>query len=184
MRHKFGDIMTNNHKDFSEVFDVTYSDENYITKETFHHKERGLSFDYKFVLEEMEDTCGYPLFYSLIMVISPKSMCKAMKDKLLEYIDCEELSAVDLNYMDAKDNMIGTINIMQMGCNYADEATIKEVRDSAASVLETIVALRGFYLDKLQNRIGTIGWDIVKEAKGKIKDAYDLDMLMKRAKQG
>lgn len=38
--------------------------------------------------------------------------------------------------------------------------------DEAASVVDNMNFMRGFYLDKAQNRIGTTGWDILNDLVG------------------
>ena len=39
----------------------------------------------------------------------------------------------------------------------------KSVMDKIASVINMIDGLRGFYLDKIQNRIGTTGWMLLDD---------------------
>ena len=52
----------------------------------------------------------------------------------------------------------------------AYDAVMNPKYDEAASVVNNMNAMRGFYLDKPWNMIGSTGWDILNELVGNGKD--------------
>ena len=162
----YGPISSQTTVPFADVFEESdYDNDLFLTKETFKHSEPGLAFSYKYGFRVFEiDDGRYAT--ELFMAILPSSMCKAKREEIAAFCGIEE-SQVTL------DDAIGTV--MCATIPFAQETVeadkLDEAKDGAASALPCFNSLRGFYLDRAVNRIGVTGWDLIKEAKGKIKDA-------------
>ena len=139
---------------FDEVFndgDMVF----YESKETFHHDENGLTFDYKFAI--VGEYCEGTLYYSLGLVPCANSLGAS---KRLEVASCCCLDEDELTIYD----------IWSYGCNIylgCESEEGEEFNDEyfslIASVFETINSMRGFYLDKYVNRFGNTGWDMLND---------------------
>lgn len=127
----------------------------YISKETFHHDEDELSFDYKYIIEFAERYWENKEDYAvtLHMVILPQSCCKKHLEKVAQFsgIEVDEVTWYDLLMHGGFDVVFGRTT-----CENEDiDKTILEI----AHVLKTMDGLFGFYMDKSWNRIGSNGWD-------------------------
>lgn len=188
MEYTYGNVTTQTatHK-FTDVFNTTVDEEKYVTKQLYTHSEPGLSFKYRYVYEEVymaayENKPTNVVCTELHLVLEPKSFCKELRAKLLDEVGCEGLTIDDLNVIDVMDNSIaGHVLMARMDTT---EDKVEDVRLAVANVLVCIDGLRGMYIDQYQNRIGTTGWDLIKEAKGKIKDAlrYTMNQWKKKLK--
>lgn len=156
-------------KKFKDVFNTTVDEDKYMTSKVYTHSEPGLSFKYRYVYEEVymaeyEDKPTDKVCTCLYMVMEPKSFCKELRQKLLDDVGCDGLTVDDLTVIDVMYNsMAGRVLVAQMATT---ESEAEQLREVVANVLDYYDGLRGFYLDSYQNRIGTTGWDLVKEAKG------------------
>lgn len=127
----------------------------YESKETFHHEEEGLTFDYKYAI--VGEYCEGKTYYSLDLVPCANSL---NEKKRADVASC--------SCMDEED--IETYDIWSYGCNVhlgceseEGEEFNNKYFDLIASVFETINSMRGFYLDKAVNRIGNSGWDMLND---------------------
>jgi hypothetical protein len=137
----------------------------YTSKKTYKHVEkidkRNFNFEYKYIvkitdLEEYTDI-DFNYMTELHLVMSGKSLCK----KVYREIE-SSMSMVEYN------------DILDYGLSVRlDYNTDFETMDNAINysigvlnVIDIIDSLRGFYLDKYINRIGTTGFDVLKYCKG------------------
>ena len=139
---------------FNEIY---FEDDNafFESKETFTHEEENLTFNYKYAIEAVQ--CEGKIYYGLYLVPCADSL---NKDKRSSVADC---CGVD-------EDEITIYDISSYGCNgcmgteVVDNEYIEDTYlDKIASVCGIIDSLRGFYLDKPQNRIGTSGWDMLDD---------------------
>ena len=175
MEYTYGNVTTQTatHK-FTDVFNTTVDEEKYVTKQLYTHSEPVFSLNYSYVYDEVyiaayENKPTNVVCTELHLVLEPKSFCKELRAKLLDEVGCEGLTIDDLNVIDVMDNSIaGHVLMARMDTT---EDKVEDVRLAVANVLVCIDGMRGMYIDQDQNRIGTSGWDLIKEAKGKRKDA-------------
>ena len=154
---------------FSDHFKAVYVDTDmgyWESKETFHHEEEGLTFDYKYVVDfgvlenHGETTCYYALYLMPLKEFWDKKVLAGVMESFC--VDCESVNAMDAV-------MEGGI-AAHLGCTYEDEMEAgacgpnEEVLDAIASVYLAVDGLRGFFLDRPWNRIGTTGWDCLHHA--------------------
>ena len=159
-------------REMDDYDDVTF----YLSNEVYHHdQDPDIKFDYRYGIEayryENEDDHSIHTFYTLYMIPTFSSLSNNHKNDIIES------SGVDNpNTMDVFDYGLYIV--------FDREDTIgeydKSIMDKIASIVDNIDSLRGFYLDKAQNRIGTDGWmmlddyindtDFVKATLEKFKD--------------
>ncbi|MFW5895372.1 MAG: hypothetical protein ACOCT9_01380 [archaeon] len=147
-------------------FKVYYENDYYkqfLSKETFEHREEGLNFDYKYLIsirflenyeieEEIDDF--EKCFVNIYLIPTSDSMCEKIKESLGEWF-----------YYDAV--RIGhVVRMLSSGPILSDKADKKACE--AMNAVVPIDGMRGFYLDRPWNEIGTTGWDKIKELIGKI----------------
>ena len=163
-------------KKFDDLFDTYDCDGMWATKKTYRHSDPGMSFKYKYSLEAVEFEEGKVMTY-VKLVMLPESFCKAKRAKLADGYGIEEK---DLTVADILANELAGVVMMESQLfeydTYDEEdwigcARFRTLQDTVANVLDMLDGMRGFFIDRSQNMIGTTGWDLIKEAKGKIKDA-------------
>lgn len=139
---------------FDEVFndcDMVF----YESKETFHHDEEGLSFDYKYAI--VGECCEGMLYYSLYLVPCANSLGEKNRSVVASCcgLDEEDLTIYDIWSYGCN---------VQFGCESEEgEEFNDEYFSLISSVFETINSLKGFYLDRYVNRIGNNGWDMLED---------------------
>lgn len=137
-------------REIDDYDDTTF----YLSNEVYHHdQDSEFKFDYMYGIEaykyENENDHSIHTFYTLYMIPVFGSLSKNRQNDVIE-----SSGVGDPNIMDVFDYGISLV--------FAREDTIgeydKSIMDKIASIVDTINSLRGFYLDKAQNRIGTDGW--------------------------
>ena len=180
MTHEiFGWSFDHEPKKLDDLFDcVRDADDEVIfaTKETYEHREEGLNFDYKFVIraENAYELTGEPEYenvWHMEMLLVPTI------DSLLPK---RQKDLQDMVGEDGEPNLIDLIDegsYVQFGFEAVKvdpakgyDAVMNPKYDEAASVVDIMNSMRGFYLDKPWNRIGSTGWDILNDLVGNGKD--------------
>ena len=163
-----------------DLFDtIRDSDDEVIlaSKETYHHKEDdgSLDFDYKYVMhaENLYEMTGEAVDENkwgieLKLVPMPKSL---LTNELSDTAELHDEGEDDVELID----LVEDGKCVQMGFEKVDvsdgyDKVMPAKFDEGASVVETINAMRGFYLDRPWNRIGSTGWDILNNYVGNGKD--------------
>jgi len=171
-----------NEKDWTkhEYGDCTY----YITKKEYEHTERCeacenaspeqlkqckdeycLNYKYKYLVkvtdlsavsddEEYEDKYEIMLYH----MISPESMAQ---ERIDEVVSC----CGDKDYISIVE--YGTLDVL-LGYKIASKDELEQYVNAAREAIQLIDSMRGFYLDKPVNRLGTDGWHIIRYALGKV----------------
>lgn len=159
-------------KSFNRMFDTIceYDYESYYeTKKTYKHEENGFTFDYKYVVrvEDFYELSGDEEFkgkfnFELFMVPTKDSFCDCKLEQIARS-SCVELNEV--NNFDIVSYGYGAkvSNEMVGGIKSWKSRKIKDKLNDISTVVDTIDAMRGFYLDCAWNRIGTTGWDSLQE---------------------
>lgn len=173
---KFDTIKTSreNMKDFSEHFEEIFCDESatFLSKKEFLHEEDGLTFKYKYSVKviDLYDYIGEsedePIVISLELLVSPDSLNKEQSDSIKSLYGFEDEQDYELTYYDVQDSGNGILMATEeietdRELDFLEEVERTDRLNAIASVYEIIDSMRGFYLDKAWNRIGTNGWDLV-----------------------
>lgn len=149
----------------------TYGDESlFLSRKVYTHKsDRDIRFRYQYAIESYtnSDEGQEKTQYTLYLVPVFNSLSEKNKKSVI----------------DSTNNNPDTIDVFDYGCNIImasecrDGGFNKEVIDNIANTVECIDSLRGFYLDKPQNRIGSTGWDMLYDF---IKDVDYIEATFKR----
>lgn len=144
--------------------DISYGGETdyFVTKKVYEHREDELNFDYQYLVGVMDMAAiggDEEINVCLSIVPTKESVCKKEMDKMLECfgIPFEQVEPYDFgdygNY----------VQIAGESFTYEEWENEKEdILDLIASVIPTIDAFFGFYMDRCINRIGTTGWDMIE----------------------
>ncbi len=180
-KFQYGDMsVEKQYNKFADVFEETYDEERFVTKRVFKHSEPGLSFKYRYVFDYVWDDDCKTVHTELLLVVEPSSFCKKKRRELLSSCgfenvdDVSQISVIDV----VCEGMDGVVPIARESVPYSKLGSTK---DTVASIVDIVDCMRGFYIDRPANRIGTTGWDLIKSAKGLIKDP--LATGMKRMKK-
>lgn len=163
-----------------DLFDtIRDSDDEVIlaSKETYHHKEDdgSLDFDYKYVMhaENLYELTGEAVDENkwgieLQLVPMPKSLlAKELSDTAERYDESEdEVEIIDL----VDEGKCVGMGYVTVDVSDGYDKVMPAKFDEGASVVETINAMRGFYLDRAWNAVGSTGWDILNSLVGNGKD--------------
>jgi len=164
-------------KSFSDEFSLAedYGEEQafYVSNETFTHDEDDdLHFDYRYVIELLDLTMvtdeKSSVVITLYLVPTFGSICQSHKDSIMDMCGCGESSVCISDIMSEGGVAVPMAHTeISLSDPEEDMRESKDVLDilyAVASTYRTIDSLRGFYLDRLLNMIGTTGWDILYTA--------------------
>jgi hypothetical protein len=139
--------------------------EGYITKDIYEHIEEGLEHKYYYAIQIIDCDSAYgEEGFDVILhyVIHPHSVCERIVDRILEQF-CDDFSIEDIAWFD----LMHEGCTIQLGSKHVkDEVELEKALLEAMSSVEAINGLRGFWLDRQLNMLGTTGWDIIKYALG------------------
>lgn len=171
MKHDIFGISTNYDTNaFENVFEEVYDNDYeayYRSKKTYQHREEGLNFDYKYVvnvddIDELtgEETGEYGI--TLLMVPTFKSLCKKKQKSIAEDCEGREPNICDCGLYGTS-IVLGSENVKHDNKPMDECEVLQKKLRGVANVVGCIDGLRGFYLDKYVNRIGTTGWDLLHD---------------------
>ena len=142
----------------------------YATKETYTHDDESdiPVFKYKYLVEVIE-----PEYYEeevgeggdensvrilLSLMILPECVTKEQVKKVASFCGIEEKEVTITDLYE-----YGLYCLMEDDEFDNRENSVEDALDCAATVIPVIDSLRGFYLDRPRNMIGTNGWDIIRQ---------------------
>lgn len=161
------------------VFETLFEDEEIILQsvKTYEHEEDGFNFKYKYILRIQNYFCSSRMVeveeevnvYGADLSLMP--IVESIDDSYLEKVAscCSEDPENITNYDVFSYGGFVTMGATQGVDDYQDEfkgfseADIPAVIALVSNVLETIDGMRGFYLDKVFNKINWNGWDVLNE---------------------
>ena len=182
MLREFGGVSTyleevNVEEHFEKYYNKTYQVV-YFSKKTFRHEEEDLTFNYKYaiVVTDVQFYSGdgdAPIVVELMLVPSFYDLTEENKESIRDYngYGDDEISEEQM-WMDVLDYSYA----VKMGEKSIDNPTddirdgwinsepIKAILESVVAVYEAVDRMRGFYLDRAWNMIGTTGWDTLNDA--------------------
>lgn len=151
--------------DVEDKFDLVKTIEDdetemYISKDVYHHDledDPKNNFDYRYAIEAWYNHEDNTTYYHLYLIPCFSSLSEKRKADVLEMIGDDDASYVtETDVHDYGMNLI-------FGREEQKGEYDKAVMDKIASVVDVIDRMRGFYLDKAQNRIGTTGWMLLDD---------------------
>ena len=183
MMREFAGISTYMEKvDFDKHFEEYYDSDDrvvYFSKRTFRHEEEGyLDFSYKYAIV-VTDVGAYtgeedaPIVVELMLVPSFNDLTEENKEGLREsggYGDNEIsedwlwLDVLDYSYAVKMGEEIIDNPTEDVRDGWIESEPIKAILESVVAVYESIDRIRGFYLDRAWNMVGTTGWDTLNNA--------------------
>lgn len=144
-------IHTNKRVDIEDDFTLEEETDDlvvYVSNEIYHHNEDpNYNFNYQFVIDasRVDDMT----VYSLSIVLTFDSLSEERKKDIVNMCGTDTPNILDVFYY-------GAMIMLHSECT--EEEYDKNVMDKIASMVSMVNSLRGFYLDKEQNQIGTTGW--------------------------
>ena len=166
VKYEFAGIGCNNKR--APKFDVLYdSDGMYFasSRKTYEHVDDEFNFKYKYCIKvDSEEDYDDPGVYKchevkLLMVILPECLCDSVEKQIGDSCGHSWEDEIAVDIMSITD--YGPCPIVGSDIVY----TAGELRHAIASakrVIDMSDAMRGFYLDRSINMLGTTGWDIIR----------------------
>lgn len=167
MEFKFGGLSVRALEDVSEDMRILYDNGDeilMITKKTYEHREEEMNFDYKYLIHaiDMYEATGdsmydeeEPFHIHVSMVVAPNSLhpnaVESIKDSSDGY--CDYLDIYEYGF---------SVTMLEDDKLYPAKG-IEELMYNVAYFIPIIDSMRGFHLDKSWNRMGSTGWDTLKE---------------------
>ena len=152
-------------ENWSDKFELVYDNDDetlYQSKETFHHDEDdGFRFDYKYCVKfvDCREYEGKGIGYELLLTVMPKSLHKSHIEKLCKDYD------ITPDRIEIRDVIDEVSAIVRFGYDLCDEwDEVDDILLRIAHVFEFMDRMRGFYIDKYWNVIGSTGWDTLSHA--------------------
>ena len=181
MLREFGGVSTYLEEvNVEEHFEERCNDAGYLFllgKKEFQHEEEGLNFKYRYAirvldLEELSGEEGAPILIELLLVPSPESLCeKAIEDVGESFdwgrgdllIECKYWDIAEYSYAVRmlEDSIKG---VTEDKYDLLELEPVKAKIEALVAVYEAVDGMRGFYLDRAWNLIGTTGWDTLNNA--------------------
>lgn len=176
MKHEiFGWVVDHEPKKLDDLFDCVRDADGeviYESKQTYEHREEGLNFGYKFVIraEDAYELTGEPddenVWYMEMLLVPTIDSLLPKKQKALQDMVGEDGEPNIIDLIDEGSYVQFGFEAVKVDPDKGYDAVMNPKYDDAASVVNNMNAMRGFYLDKPWNMIGSTGWDILNELVG------------------
>lgn len=179
---KFGSVsaMEKDRKKWSDLFEEYYNDGGELisfSKEVYEHGfdfEDDYKFKYRLCIKAMamseflaEDEDGYnDVHIELLIVPLPEYLNDKVKNDIADCMGAEEINVCDIvSYGGCPylDNDTLTLNDNEEFCDITENEDVVRMLDACATVCDSINSLRGFYLDRAFNMLGSTGWDLLAD---------------------
>jgi hypothetical protein len=148
-------------KDFDLMQTIEdYEVELYLSKNVYHHDledDPKDNFNYRYAIEAYYSEENDETYYYLMLIPTFGSLSAKRQADVRDMVGMDETDTP--NEIDVHDYGIQII----MGRENVKGQYDKSVVDKIASVVDVIDRMRGFYLDKAQNRLGSTGWDMLDD---------------------
>jgi hypothetical protein len=160
-------------KSFKRMFrtcDDWESEIYYETKRTYIHEDDGLNFKYKYAVrvEDLYELTGDEDYkgkfeIGLYLVPSEDSMNESVRNRVKKSCGLEEGDRLYVSDIISYGLGACLLSETVSNCRYIEGTKVKGKLAAIANLLEAIDSMRGFYLDRAWNQIGTNGWDVLNE---------------------
>lgn len=176
MKHEiFGWSFDHEPKKLDDLFDcVRDADDEviYESKQTYEHREEGLNFDYKFVIraENAYELTGEPedenVWHMEMLLVPTIDSLLPKRQKDLQDMVGEDGEPNIIDLIDDGSYVRFGFEAVKVDPDKGYDAVMNPKYDEVASVVDIMNSMRGFYLDKPWNRIGSTGWDMLNDLVG------------------
>ena len=173
-KHHFAGMSTNTQQDYRDTFETVYwSDDVFClqTKELYTHEEDNYTFSYRYAvhvqdysnclsdseLEEMD----YNGYIDLCLVIDATSLSTKTKESICGGDDFSP-TAIDIIENGYGVSMCGERITLESG-EWKTQTILADKLNTLSHLVLGIDRMRGFYLDRRLNMIGTTGWDAIHQ---------------------
>lgn len=167
--------------DFDKHFEEVYNNEDrvfYLGTKEFLHEEEDFTFRYRYGIKVTDiayatGEAGEPIVVELILLPSFDDLCDKAKESIKDCMGWDEGDepSEEWKYFDIAEYsysiLMGHTEIHLSEddiYDWTDSKPIRDIFEAITAVYEVIDRLRGFYLDRAWNRIGTTGWDMLNHA--------------------
>lgn len=159
----FGGIIISKPKDMKDELECIFDNVDEIlllTKKTYEHREDGLNFGYKYgisalnmmsITNDKQFTEDNAYDVNIYLIVSPTSLDKELKEDIKKSIG---------GYCDYQDIYSYGLGVRFLNDNHSMN-DIEEFIYKVGNVIKTLDNLRGFYLDRPINKLGSTGWDMI-----------------------
>ena len=171
-------------------FNLVYEDYDQVwfSKKEYEHNfpedEDEPKFKYRYAIKviDMQYACGEEEFpnptynIALSLVISPESLCEKQYNQVKdccgyeEYVDGKSTGKTIVDYQSVLDYGTGCVCLEDE--QVQGKLRMKQVRNEMMASIGLKESFRGFEMDKVINRIGSTGWDVIFTAVGKQDDFF------------
>lgn len=159
-------------ENYKKHFEEGYSDSEIylIGKREFKHEEGSLTFKYRYVvtvidMEEITDE-DLPVTVELSLVVTPSSMTQERRKDIAYTNGMEDeedyVPSFEDVVMEGVGITFGRYAVEGVEGDMLEDKRIQEILEEISKKYETMDSMRGFYLDRPWNRIGTTGWDMLE----------------------
>ena len=148
-------------KDKMECIFATDDEIILLTNKTYRHEEEGLNFEYKYAVsaidmrftgdEQLTEDNAFGI--EIYLIVAPTSLHKDVIEKI------KETTGGYCEYQDILQYGLG-VRMLYENKGYPVE-NIEEIMYKIANFIEPMDHIRGFYLDRYINKIGSTGWDLI-----------------------
>ena len=176
MKHEiFGWSFDHEPKKIDDLFDCIRDTDDeviFVTKETYEHREKGLNFDYKFAIraENAYELTGEPedenVWHVEMLLVPTIDSLLPKKQKDLQDMVGEDGEPNLIDLIDEGSYVQFGLESVNVDPDKGCDAVMLPKYDEAASVVDNMNSMRGVYLDKPWNMIGSTGWDILNSLVG------------------
>jgi len=155
-----------NHRDlFDYDFDNQGEEVVLSSKKTYTHEDNDVKygdfkFNYKYVIQAIwnpDKAENDKVYISLNLVVTPDSMSQKNLKSVMEFCGLEDKE--DIRMSDVIADGTGCIQFQCDKFIVNNDEELEYIFDKITSVVGMCDSLRGFYLDKTWNMIGTTGWN-------------------------
>ena len=166
----FGGITPSKIESVDNSFDCILDDSErmeFLSKNEYHHTDDGLNFDYRYLITanlyaDYDEDDKDAWYVTLHLVPSPQSLCD---EKAESVCNCCGVDRGELTHSDINDYGC----VVDVASDKTSEQDPQQLIDLAATIAPMVDGLRGFFLDKRVNLIGTTGWDILQNCVNGVK---------------
>lgn len=176
-RFEFGGISGNMYRDVERFFEEVYDsgdEQVYQTREYTEHEEEDFHFHFHYIIRVMdlyeltgEDEHEGKSSIDIEMMVHPRHLKPELVESIMESMGLDEPS--DMNAYDLLLHGGATIT---MASELVPNEDVPEKLLGAMNAIDGIDSMRGFFLDKAWNGIGTTGWDVIMYAIGKKENLF------------
>lgn len=145
------------------------------TIKVYQHEEEELNHYYRYAIQviDMDSACGESGFEVIAYyIVDFESLTHKHKKSISESYG-HDAKDFDESFVNAYDLIAQGCSVQLAHKHVDNEEDVDNAIHEGMAFCETVDGMRGFYLDRSWNRIGTTGWDVISYAIGKRENLFD-----------